>query len=428
MKREVIILSPYFPPSTIAGVHRARHLAKHLPATGWQPIVLCVHEACHEQRLDPDLAALVPGSVETIKVQALPARLTRCFGLGEISLRAWAPMQRALFRLLATRPIGAVLITGAPFYPMLFAAEIKRRFDVPVVLDFQDPWVSSWGAEQPAASKAGISHQLATWLEPRALRGADFVTSVSEVQNDQMRARYPWFDGTRMAAIPIGGDRDDFAALRRAPKHFADGAEMRTDEIRLSYVGTLLPHWPTVRMLFRALKKLRADDPLVARRIRLHFAGTTGDAATYRALSLADEEGVADAVRETPKRLPYLEALSVLSRSHGILLIGSDEPHYTASKIYPALMSGRPFLSLYHRSSSAHQVLSAAGGGRALAFDTPEELGSLEGPLADGLRVLAESPESLGHPDPKAFRPYEAGNIAARFAQIFDRVSAQPAM
>ena len=43
------------------------------------------------------------------------------------------------------RPVGVVLITGSPYYPMLFAGVVKRRFGVPVVLDFQDPWVSAWG-------------------------------------------------------------------------------------------------------------------------------------------------------------------------------------------------------------------------------------------------------------------------------------------
>ena len=35
--RRCLITSPHFPPSTVAGVHRARHLAKHLPAHGWAP-------------------------------------------------------------------------------------------------------------------------------------------------------------------------------------------------------------------------------------------------------------------------------------------------------------------------------------------------------------------------------------------------------
>src|SRR5436190_11113159 len=97
VQRTAIILSPYFPPSTVAGVHRARHLAKHLPAAGWKPIVLCIDEAHHEERLDPGLAKLVPPGTDIVKVGAWPARLTRPLGIGEISLRGWQPLRQSLY-------------------------------------------------------------------------------------------------------------------------------------------------------------------------------------------------------------------------------------------------------------------------------------------------------------------------------------------
>jgi len=409
----------------VAGVHRARHLAKHLPATGWRPIVLCVDERCHEERLDPALAQLVPGDAEIVKVAALPARLTRPLGIGELSLRAWRPLRRGLFQLLRTRPADAVLITGSPYYPMLLSRDIKRRFGVPVVLDFQDPWVSAWGAAQPALSKPGMVHRLATLLEPQALRAADFVTSVSEGQNAAMTARYPWLDGARMAAIPIGGDPDDFAALRAANR--PEGAiDLDPDLIHLSYVGTFLPRaGPLVRALFRGFARLREAEPALAARLRLNFVGTRnrpGDVWDCPVRAIAEAEGIAEAVREIPSRVPYLAALDVFARSHGALLIGSDEPHYTASKIYPALMCGRPFLSLFHHASSAHAILAAAGGGIALAFADCGELDPLAALLADGLRTLALRPESLGKPSPAAYAPYDARAIARRFAEIFNRL------
>ena len=89
----------------------------------------------------------MPRDVEVVKVRALSARLTRCLGIGDISLRAWLPLRRALFQLLETRSVDVLLITGSPYYPMLLAPEIKQRFHVPVVLDFQDPWVSSSGRD-----------------------------------------------------------------------------------------------------------------------------------------------------------------------------------------------------------------------------------------------------------------------------------------
>ena len=52
-------------------------------------------------------------------------------------------------------------------------------------------------------------------------------------------------------------------------------------------------------------------------------------------------------------RLDYLDALSVLTHASGILLLGSSERHYTASKLYPALLARRPLLALFHEARAA---------------------------------------------------------------------------
>ncbi|MCP4309293.1 MAG: glycosyltransferase family 4 protein [bacterium] len=418
----VLIVSPYFPPSTLAGVHRARHLAKHLPACGWAPTVLCVDESFHEEALDSGLASLVPDSVDILKVSALSARVSRRFGVGEISLRAWRPLRSALFGLLQTGQVDAVLITGSPFYPMLLAPAVRNRFKVPVILDFQDPWVSAGGAEQPRISKAGVSHRLATWFEPRVLGAADYVTSVSLRQNQGLVERYPWLDASRMAAIPIGGDPDDFDMLRQKPPT-NPSVQLDPTKINLSYVGTFLPRAGTLmRELFRGLRALVDRRPGVAAQLQLNFIGTSNQpsgSGDTLVSSIAREEGVAAVVSETPARVPFLEALGLLVNSSGLLLIGSDEPHYTASKIYPALMSGRPYVSLFHADSSAHAILCSAGGGRALCFSDVGHLDGMTTVLSDALEELATRPGSFGKADPDAYRPYTASNVAARYAEVF---------
>lgn len=425
MKRSVIIVSPYFPPSTLAGVHRARHLAKYLPAAGWTPIIVCVDEAFHEQRLDPELAKLVPQSAEIVKVKALSPRLCRPLGFGEISLRAWFSLRRKVLELLKSRQIDTVLITGSPFYPMMLAREIKRRFKVPVVLDFQDPWVSSWGAKQTFLSKAGLSHKLATLLEPIAVEATDFITSVSEKQNEELHARYPHLAAERMAAIPIGVDPDDYKALGMMP---ATNSVIALDPtcFNLSYVGTI---WPavidTVRTMLQSLAEVRNRRPDVYSRLRLNFVGTTknpnaSDGCWVR--SLAEGFGVADAVREYPERLPYLEALSLQVRSDAILVLGSLEPHYTASKIYGVMMSGRPYISVFHRESSSHQILSRAGGGIAIEFGSDVALLTTVSSIADAIVRLAIARNTFGCTDPAAYRDFCADEIAKRFADVFDRL------
>jgi hypothetical protein len=426
MKR-VLIVSPYFPPSTLAGVHRARLLAKHLPATGWRPIVLCVDERCHEETIDPELATLLPADLDVVKTKALPPRLTRLAGIGDLSLRAFHHLKSSLRQTLDAQPVDVVLITGSPYYPMLFSRWLKRQYKIPVVLDFQDPWVSSFGACQSRYSKGGFAHWLATRLESRALQCTDFVTSVSDVQNAEMARRYPWLDAGKMAAIPIGGDPDDYKQLRNRASRSMTGL-LEPGYIHFSYVGTFLPRsGPVARVLFAALAELRNTAPHLVRRLRFNFIGSSNrpdKTTSCRFRPLAEAAGVADLVAETPQRVPFLDALDVLANSNAILLLGSDEPHYTASKIYPGLMSGRPFLSLFHSASSAHRLLAEAGGGYAFSFATPAELAGLTGPVAAAIAHLATAPDAVGRPREEAIAPYAAPAIARKFADVFEAASA----
>ena len=422
--KTVVIVSPHFPPSALAGVHRARHLAKHLPAHGWRPLVLRVDEAQYEEPAEPALAALLPAGVEQIRVGAAPAALARRLGIGDLGLRGFWPLRRALARVAARRAPQAVLVTGSPFYPMLLSRFVRDSLRLPVVLDFQDPWVNADGAARPAWSKAGLAHRLAVALEPRAVRGASFITSVSERQNDELAQRNPAWPRERMAAIPIGGDPEDFAALRAAPS----APRLDPAFINVSYVGAVLPRAaPLVRALFAALADLRRAEPRLGERLRLRFFGSSNNSAghaDYRVRAYAEALGVGDLIVETPQRLAYLDALALVAGSQGLLLIGSDEPHYTASKIYPALMSGVPYLSLYHAASSAHAILARAGGGVALSFASEAELAALRPALAEALRRLAAAPQTFGRADPLAYAPYSASAVARRFADVFDGLAA----
>ena len=420
--RRCLIVSPHFPPSTVAGVHRARHLAKHLPAHGWEPVVIAVDPAHHVEVQDPDLRRLVPANARIVETGALPVRWSAPFGLrGEIGLRGYFHLRSAIAREITKRRPGLVMITGSPFYPMLLANWIGRRFGVPVVLDFQDPWASKEGATRCRWTKGWLAHRLAIALEPRALRGANWVTSVSERQNADLAERYPWLDPARMSAIPIGGDPADFDALR------GDVVEPRGDALTFSYVGTALPRAaPLLTVLFEGLKRLREDRPELAARLRLRFVGTSnqpGQSSDYCVLPLAQAAGVADLVTEQPGRVPFLDALRLLAGTHAVLMIGSDEPHYTASKIYPGLMSGRPFLSIFHEQSSAHAILAAAGGGVALAYGGEETRARLVEAVADSLARIVADPASLGRADPAAYADFTAHAVAGQYAQVFEAVA-----
>jgi len=168
--------------------------------------------------------------------------------------------------------------------------------------------------------------------------------------------------------------------------------------VHLSYVGTMLPKGgETLRLLLRGLACARQDDP-AASRLRLHFFGTSNQSIPdlLRVMPVAEQCGVGDAVFETPGRLDYLDALAVLTQSSGIMLLGTSEPHYTASKLYPALLARRPILALFHEASSVVSILKSAASEPTVRIVTygggsPEDRQIAE--VACHLRALAHACE-----------------------------------
>jgi hypothetical protein len=415
--KAVLLVSPEFPPSRLAGAHRARLLAQRLPDHGWRPIVIRVDERFYQPPLDGELAGLMRPRPEEIRVGALPPLP----GLSDLGIRAFAQFGRAIDEAVARHAPRVVFFTGFPFYQMLHAGRVRRRHRLPVVLDFQDPWVSAYGASRPPLSKEGLVHRLAARLEPAMVRQASFITSVSQVQNQEMAARYPWLDARRMEAIPIGGEPADFDSV---------GAARRADGERPFEFRSIGAYWPkaepTVRRLFKALALLRERDPGRAAGVRLSFTGADSSGQGARPISeLARQEGVADMIEEHPQRAPFVEALRLMTTADALILYGSDEPHYTASKVYPVLMAGRPYLSLFHRRSSAHALLTAADAGVALGFEDQAELAALTPQIAQALGDLAAGRRSFAPADPQVYAPFTAHAVAGRFAAIFERVAAE---
>ena len=429
------MVSPHFPPDSSAASHRVRLLAPHLISAGWAPTVVTLERSAYEGRLDPDLEALVPSSVRVVRATAWRAGVTRRVGLGDLGLRGLTGLRHTCRTLLSRERFDALFITVYPVYPALLGAGLKAAFHVPFVLDYQDPWVGAWGQSVgggPGGApdwKSRASRRLGMWLEPKAVNAADAIVAVSQGTIDGIVERIPAAGRLPHGVIPLGFEPDDFTSLRARPpraSHFdpADGL------VHLCYVGTLLPTGvETLRLLLRALARARRDDP-AAVRLRLHFFGTSNqsDSDACRVLPIAREYGVAAAVTEMPGRLDYLDALSVLTHASGILLLGSTERHYTASKLYPALLAKRPILALFHEASSVVSILRAAGSEpsvRVVTYGDDPSDDARDTDAACHLRALAATcAYNAGDVALDRVADVSARHLARQLAAVFNRVAA----
>jgi hypothetical protein len=428
------MVSPHFPPDSSAAAHRVRLLAPHLQEFGWEPTVLTVDPRDYEGRLDPALAALVPSDLRVVRVRAVPARYTRLVLVGDLGLRSFYGLWRGCQKLLETERFDCLFVTIFPSYPALLGPLLKRRQKtIPFVLDYQDPWVGSWGLTSGAGMngapdvKSRLSRAVAARLEPLAVQAADGLTAVSEETLRQVRSRIPGGAPVPCAEIPLGAEPSDFAHLRARPRqnHLFDAANGRFD---LSYVGTLLPRgYETLRAFLRALRLLKERAPERFGKLSVHFVGTGNRTigSRERVLPEARALGVESAIHEIPDRLDYLDALQVLVDSDAILLLGSSEPHYTASKLFPALLAERPLLALFHRKSTVTGMLESVPRTRAqvVTYDETTPVESQVDRVYESLcRVLDERPRSASNGAPAIDAALSARSMAMRLSHLLDRV------
>lgn len=428
--KQVVIVGADFVPSSLPPSLRIRFFAGHLAEFGWESTVLTTEPEYYEQPVDPENSRLVPFSVHVARTRALPASLTRKIGIGDIGLRSLWYHWKALVRLCQDRRVDLICIPVPPYVPMALGRLAYRRFGVPYVIDYIDPWVTDSYKKVSKAQRPPkwfLSDALSRIVEPFALRYVGHIVGVSKGVTDSVIARYPWLTEANATAIPYGGEPTDFDYLRRNPRQ--NKIFNRSDGLlHISYVGACIPGMhATVRALFEATRLGLRRAPELFSRLRMHFIGTTYAPKAdglYQVLPLARELRLEGIVDEHPGRVPYLDSLQILLDSHALLLIGYDEPYYAASKVYQSILARRPLVAVLHEASSPVTVLRETNAGEVVTFNS-------EGPLVrDRVEKILGCLQHVlsltaGYEPPtrwEAFEPYTARAMAARLAQVFDKV------
>jgi hypothetical protein len=364
----VALVAPHFPPSNLAGVHRARLLSQHLHEFGWRPIIVTTHWRHYEESLDWGLASLVDPSLEIISTPALPTRPARI--VGDIGIRALPWHLAALRRLRREKRIDFIHITVPSFYSAMLGQFLHIEESLPFGIDYIDPWVHTWPGSEVKYSKAWASMKLGEKLEPWAVRNAALITGVAEGYYAGVLARNPRLKQSCVtAAMPYGHSTLDFSSSGIKTQKLSlfdpnDGM------CHLVYAGALLPKARIVLERFLlGLACLRETSPEIANRIRVHFIGTgksPEDPNGHNVQPMAAVMGVSKLVTEYPRRMGYLDVLAHLAQAYGVLIIGSIEPHYTPSKVFQAVQSKRPVFALLHGASTAIEILEKSGAGVAI--------------------------------------------------------------
>ncbi|OIO35915.1 MAG: hypothetical protein AUJ72_06230 [Candidatus Omnitrophica bacterium CG1_02_46_14] len=424
--KTVLILAPQFVPSSYPPAQRVRLFTNHLESLGWKPIVLSVESQCLEETPDWDFAKLIPANLEVIRAKALPYQWTRRIGIGDLGIRSFYPLLQMARKICKERKIQTLFIPGPPWHTFLIGPLIKREFKIPYILDYIDPWVSSMGQNSRPWEKAYWYRKMAIGLEPLALKYTDHIVAVSRGTNELLKQRYPWISSEKFTAIPYGTEFSDFDFVKKNPY----SSEVYKNEgayFDFVYIGAMLPKaYGVLRALFSAVREIKREGGDRGKKIRLYFIGTTyeADPKKYFVLPIAKEMELEEFVSEFPKRIPYLECNTILTQADAILALGSSEPHYTASKIFPCILADRPLLAIYHEESSVVDVMNQVHAGELVVYSeaNPGEavIGRIKAALLKIINPNYEKPQT----DWVLFEKYSARNMTRDLVEVFKKIDA----
>ena len=423
--KNVLIVSPHFPPVDLPDMHRVRVSLPHFVEFGWQAKVLAVAPRFVEGAKEARFAEGLPGDAAVVRTGALPASWTRKAGLGNLGLRALPFLYSAGSRLLAQGGFDLVYFSTTVFTSVPLGRMWKRRFGVPFVVDMQDPWVNDYYEQHPDVArppKHAVASRLHRLLEPWSMPDADGLIAVSPDYLTTLAARYPVLGRKPGLVLPFGAAPQDFEGLRPEPRanRFFDPADGMIHAVYAGRGGQDM--WTALRLIFEALRVGLREAPELFRRIRLHFIGTdyAPEGKARRTIEpLAESMGVGEQVSEHPSRVPYFDALQTLRDAHLLLVPGSDDPQYTPSKLYPYVLARRPLLAVLHEKSGACDVLRSTNGGRFATFR--EGAQRLYEVWRETLANLAAAPAT----DWQAFERFTAREMTRRQCEFFDLVAGE---
>jgi hypothetical protein len=431
--RKVLIVTLHFPPINAPDMQRTRMALPYLRACGWEPVILAVAPELIEGGVwEPMLESTYPADIRVIRVGGIPAKLTRWAGLGSLWWRCGRAIRVAGDRILAAERFDLVFISTTQFDAFSLGPRWKRRHGVPYVLDYQDPWVNDYydktGTKPPGGwLKFGFSQWEARRKEPAAVRGASGIIAVSGAYGKALGRAYPWFDPGTAKVIPFGAAEGDFdVARRQVPKKslvpFGDGM------VHLVYAGRCGPDMSTsLTIVFRAFKLFLTTRPAEAGRIRFHFIGTDyapRPLGREWAMPVAVAEGVEQYVEEHCYRVPYFDALYYLTHADGLIAVGSNDPTYSASKIFPYFLARKPMLVIFNESSLVLAMAKELNCGVRYSFGGAKDI---ERVAADVARewFLAGQMGATPAVDLDLFRPYSAQGMTLRMADSFNEALAR---
>ena len=129
--------------------------------------------------------------------------------------------------------------------------------------------------------------------------------------------------------------------------------------------------------IFKAFKKGLNEDHDLFKQFQFKFLGTSyapAGKSIKTVKPVAEKMGVGAYVTEQTDRLGYFRSIGKLQGADGVIVPGSDDAGYTASKIYNYMLCGRPMYCVFHSGSSVNNIVKNCKAGYSVTLQDDDDI------------------------------------------------------
>src|SRR5215470_7643131 len=404
----LLVVSYTFPPYAKVGSIRIAQFCHYLPEFGIEPIVLSVEERFYESL---DHSRPIPPSFRLLRTQKLANPIewlanakkhlissahaaktkpgppttatekgwlrTNLLALSQVPDRDWGwylPASRRAEEFLRAEHVDAVFSSGPPYTAHLVARHLKKKFGIPWLADFRDPWAKA----KQVQPKPGWWHQLTARFERSCIRTADVVLCNTSRLCDSFRAQYPRLNPAKFQTLTNG-----FEDLP-APATRTNGSRRL-----LLHLGSIYGH-RRIDTFLSALAGLVHSGQIDGDSLRVIFHGDIDSRRLSEAVRTAPDLIERKCVQFLP-RIPWDQAWSLLWQSDLLLLFQGGHELQVPAKFYEYLQTGIPMFAVTEEGALTDS-LQATDSGIWVRPDDPQIIA--EG-LLRALKLPKQSAEDV---------------------------------
>lgn len=377
LRKRVLVISYYWPPAGGISLHRCLKFVKYLHCYDWEPVV-CTAENPFYFVYDENNFKDIPDGTEIIKIKFWePHRIFKRFaGLKNekrfpdlfieevktnfiIKLGLWIRgnffipdarvfwINRAIKQLskyLKDNPVDAIFSNGPPHSAHMIAYKLKRKFNIPWLADFQDPWTQADYFERLTLNP--LSKKIHEKMERRIFNYADKITICSASWKKDLEM----LGAKNVGVIFWGYDEDDFKNISTTvPSKFT-----------LSHFGRFGKD-RNPNTLWKVLADISSVNPQFKKDLEIEIVGSIG----YTVINSIKGNGLNDNLI-TREHIPRNDALEQMKSACVLLLVLNKSTYINGrlpGKLFEYLAIKRPILVIGPEESDATKIISQTKAG-----------------------------------------------------------------